>query len=642
MCQIQDPIGPRPVAAGTQRGSPRTRSARLHRFEFRRSQFVLIFTLLLGASSADALAGTNGIWTDTTAGGLWSNPSNWSGGVVANGIDAVADFSTLDLTADNTVHLNGPRTVGALIFGDTTPTSNWTLSGSSVLTLATSSGTPVIQINNQTATIAAAINGVEGMTKVGGGTLMLTGADACSGQTSINAGTLQLNNANAVQNSTVAVDTGNGLVFGPGIGTFTFGGLSGSGGFFLTDTGGAPVTLRIGNSGAFYGTTIYSGIMSGIGSLIVSGGAPTSPELILTGANTFSGTTSLNLYGFQSYLQLANGNALQNSTLTGSISVNNVTFSPGIGTFTLGGLSASVILLNDTSGAPITLRVGNNNASTTAGDLFGSGSLNKIGTGTLTFASHINYTGVTTVDAGSVQLSDPFLSFLSGAVVVNVNNGLQFGEDTMGLNTGYYIGGLSGSGNFSLADVKGEYVELEVGGNNMDTTYSGSITGVGTLAKLGTGTLTLSGANTYGFTAVSRGTVEVTGSLINNGSSGVFVAPGNDFTNASIVRRVQPGDSYAGLGAGLADGGADIRAGQNSNSAPNDVAMQWRVRNISEVPFSQSGSVSPSAGLHGLDTDVLNLSGMSSATGNPDQTDPFALQIAYSSRYYSTDYITWL
>jgi hypothetical protein len=74
--------------------------------------------------------------------GLWSTTSNWGGGVVANGSGLTANFNNIDLTADRTVSLDFPRTVGNLIFGDAAPASaaGWILSnnGSSanILTLA--------------------------------------------------------------------------------------------------------------------------------------------------------------------------------------------------------------------------------------------------------------------------------------------------------------------------------------------------------------------------------------------------------------------------------------------------------------------------------------------------------------------------
>ncbi len=120
-------------------------------------------------------SGGNGTWTNTTSGGVWSDASNWSGGVIADGADATADFSTLDIPADNTVHLDGPRTVGTLLFGDAIPSNNWILDNngnpSNSLTLAVSSGTPLIQVNNQTATINATLTGSQGLMVARSGTL---------------------------------------------------------------------------------------------------------------------------------------------------------------------------------------------------------------------------------------------------------------------------------------------------------------------------------------------------------------------------------------------------------------------------------------------------------------------------------------
>src|SRR5207248_1491611 len=75
----------------------------------------------LGA--APALAATNGTWTNTTSGGLWSDGTNWSGSIIADGQDGIADFSTLNITADDTVHLDSARTIGSLLFADATTAS---------------------------------------------------------------------------------------------------------------------------------------------------------------------------------------------------------------------------------------------------------------------------------------------------------------------------------------------------------------------------------------------------------------------------------------------------------------------------------------------------------------------------------------
>jgi len=112
----------------------------------------VVAALIVLAASPAALAQTNGTWTNT-AGGLWSATGNWSGGAVAGGSGASANFATLDITAQTTVNLDSPVTVGSLVFGDATTSSlaGWIVanngSSSNTLTLAGGS-TPTIGVNN--------------------------------------------------------------------------------------------------------------------------------------------------------------------------------------------------------------------------------------------------------------------------------------------------------------------------------------------------------------------------------------------------------------------------------------------------------------------------------------------------------------
>ena len=92
-----------------------------------------------------------------------------------------------------------------------------------------------------TATIGSIVAGSGGVTKVGGGVLILTGDNSFAGRMSVNGGNLELANGNADQNSVIAVDVPNGLTFGSGIGSFQIRGLIGSNSLTLNDTGGGAV-----------------------------------------------------------------------------------------------------------------------------------------------------------------------------------------------------------------------------------------------------------------------------------------------------------------------------------------------------------------------------------------------------------------
>jgi autotransporter-associated beta strand protein len=85
---------------------------------------------------------------------------------------------------------------------------------------------------------------------------------------------------------------------------------------------------------------------------------------------------------------------------------------------------------------------------------------------------------------------------------------------------GTTAGSIEGAGTFSLGSNL-----LTVGSNNLSTEVSGLIRGTGgSLVKVGTGTLTLSGTNSYtGATVVAGGTLSVTGDI--SSSSGVLVGP---------------------------------------------------------------------------------------------------------------------
>lgn len=155
---------------------------------------------LFNFQTAQAAPGT---WANAN-GGSWGTPGKWRGNTIAAGQNDLADFSTLNITADRVVTLDTTRTIGQLKFGDaTTPSHNWTLNANvgSVLTLKNvGSGTPVasITVDNQLTQIDLVVDTqtTETIQKLGLGTLALTGANTIGANsvTQINAGTLLANN----------------------------------------------------------------------------------------------------------------------------------------------------------------------------------------------------------------------------------------------------------------------------------------------------------------------------------------------------------------------------------------------------------------------------------------------------------------
>ena len=111
---------------------------------------LLISTITFLAAAPNTRA-ANGTWTNLLgtsgaaigdASGSWANVTNWNSGVIATDMDFTADFSTLNIASNSTVTLDGARTIGNIIFGDTTPDANWTLAPGTGGTLTLADNTP--------------------------------------------------------------------------------------------------------------------------------------------------------------------------------------------------------------------------------------------------------------------------------------------------------------------------------------------------------------------------------------------------------------------------------------------------------------------------------------------------------------------
>ena len=162
--------------------------------------------ILAAAVSLPDARAADGTWTQATSGNLWSVTPNWFDSTIADGSGSTANFNTLDLTSDNTVRLDSDRTLTNLIFGDTNTATaaGWLLDNNDTSSnnLILAGTTPTVTVNalgtGKTARISAVIEGTEGLTKAGAGTLTLSGVNTYSGATSINAGFLSITSNDAL------------------------------------------------------------------------------------------------------------------------------------------------------------------------------------------------------------------------------------------------------------------------------------------------------------------------------------------------------------------------------------------------------------------------------------------------------------
>ncbi len=267
--------------------------------------------------------------------------------------------------------------------------------------------------------------------------------------------------------------------------------------------------------------------------------------LILTGANTYTGGTTISGGTLQGNTTSLHGDIIDNAMLAFDQSTD--------GTF--------------------------------AGVVSGSGALAKLGTGTLTLTGANSYSGGTVISEGTLQGDT---GSLQGDIVANAM--LTFDQ-------------------------------------TMDGTFAGVVSGTGVLSKLGTGTLTLSGANSYrGGTIISSGTLRGdTGSL-----------QGDITDNAALVFEQSADGTFAGVvsgngtlhkfGAGTLmlrgpntyTGGTTINEGTLQGDT---LSLQGNITNQAALVFDQAtdgtfaGAISGSGTLSKSGSGVLTMSGANAYNG---------------------------
>jgi fibronectin-binding autotransporter adhesin len=592
------------VSAGTlQAGSTTAFSAN--------SAFVVTSTVDLNgfSNSVGSLAGagtvTSSVATLVTVTAGVNNTSTTFSGTLVNGAGTIGltktGTGTLTLSGANTY--SGVTTVsaGTLQAGSTTAFSGnsafmvtstldlkgfsdtlGSLAGTGTVTNSAGSASANLTVggNNTSTTFSGnLINGV-GMrvTKTGTGTLTLSGANTYGGFTTVSAGTLQAGSTTGFSANSAFVVTStldlNGF-------SSSVGSLAGAG--TVTDSVATPVTVTAGAnnlSSTFSGT-----LVNGAGSLgLTKAGTGT---LTMSGANTYSGATTVSA----GTLQAGSVTAFSaSSAFTVNSALDLASFSD-----TVGSLAGTGTVTNSAATTSATLTAGGNNTSTTFSGTLTNGAgtlgLTKTGSGTLTLFGADTYSSATTVSAGTLQAGS--ITAFSASSAFTVTSAL----DLNGFSNS--VGSLAGAG--TVTDSVATPVTVTAGANNTSTTFSGTIVnGAGSLGltKTGTGTLTLSGANTYGgATTVSAGTLQA-------GSVTAFSA-----SSAFTVNSTLDLASFSNTTGSLAGTGTVTNMGGGSATLTTGVDNSSTVFNgtLTEGSFT--------LGLTKLGTGALTLAGANTYTG---------------------------
>lgn len=422
-----------------------------------------------------------------TNGATWAVPAkpiSLNGGTLsmtANGVEGryATGFGQVTLTAPSTLKLNVASAAGSApnascFFLDPGVT------GSSALTIEGGNVGRVGVVFRTAATDLSGTITVNGLAN----TAPLSATGLALGL-SATLGTPNLTKANLEVNGTFEIGRVGmgwaGGILATGSVPAAINGLSGTG---VVTSNGAARVLSIGNDnggGDFSGQLANGTAAASVLSLDKLG----TGTQILSGDNSFTGITTVG----DGILRLNHENALKasvyNTDGTGALVFGSEVSGDA---FTLGGLTGSGNLaLANSAAAPITLSVGNT-TSTYAGQITGSGSLEKIGSGTLTLGGSSIHSGTTTVSGGRLNLAGGL-----------TNSALSLEEG----------GSLGGEGN-------AKSITLNGGTLMVDPTTPGTLTSDTGLSITGPVAVTLSAVPSgSGPIAVLKHTGSFTGSLAN-------------------------------------------------------------------------------------------------------------------------------
>jgi fibronectin-binding autotransporter adhesin len=638
------------------------------------------------AASNTATGGTGGTGTSGTG---TNGPGSGGGLYVGITSTAILNNSGGDITISGDIYTHGR----IMVQGTGTSTVNFlgstiqtnTLASISVLTgtlngnSGSLSGTIHDNSNvrftqNTTGTFNGNIDGNGSVTVTGTGTVIFAQTNTYTGGTTVSSGNLQ-GNTQGLQgvirnNSRVTFDqdfdgnfngsiTGSGGVAVTGTGIVTLlnqntytGGTTVSSGNLRGSTqslqgdilNNAQVTFAPANDGLFTGT------IHGTGGVNIAGNG----VVIFSNANTYSGGTSVTSGALRGSTDAVQGDILNNSlvifdqptagtysgSMSGTGSVNligagEVTFS-GTNSYTGGTTVAAGKLRGTTAG--IQGNVVNRTqvtfdqgfTGTYAGVMSGSGGVYVTGTGHVIFTGTNTYSGGTTVTAGVLEGN-------STSLQGNIANGaaVTFNDAT----TGTYAGIISGTGG---VNVIGPGATIFTGTN----TYTGGTT-------VSAGTLQVSSANIQGTIttnaqvsfvqnsdAVYRGVINGTGDLVKSGTGNLSLTGDNGYSGTTTIQQgklsingTNNSDVYVLSGGAL--GGTGFITGNVFNAGTVAPGNSIGTMHITGNYTSTSGSVTQieinsGGNVAGVNNDTITVTGNVTLSGGT-----VAVQSTTSSGYSS-------
>jgi fibronectin-binding autotransporter adhesin len=641
---------------------------------------------LTGANTFDgALVVNAGTLSFNSLTNLQTSPQPLGAGTGAITVGSAGSAATLTYTSGSTRTLNRGILVGGAGGAVLRATNGPLTFGTGGVTSGIDAAGNALTIDTAPAnvTVDSVIGGVgSSVTKIGSATLTLKGANTFDGALTVNEGILSLNlvNANVATPQSVGVGA-SAITLGTATtaATFMYTGSSGSMGRDLAVGGAAGAMLEstsskltfTGNISAGANPLVFGGAERIISTGIVSGSGSVTKQdtgtLTLSGANTFNGALAVNAgVLIVSTMDPVPTNPQALGTLDGPITVGSATaaafaYTGGANTMnrqiTVGGAGGATITATGgnftlgTAGAtsgisaganPLTL-VPNGANIVVNSVISGTGSVTKAGPDSLTVAGANTFTGALTVNEGTLNVA------LIDVVAANPQPlGVGVGAISVGsatpatltytgstgttLSRDIVVGGAGGATLRTTSDKLTFAGNISAGANPLTFSsgdrliVNGTVSGSGSITKIGSDQLTLSGPNTFtGAIAVDDGTLNISSidSVVTNpqplglGTGAITVGSGTAGTlaytsgaNRTLTRAITVGGA----------GGATIRVSSASAALTLSQAIAG---NGNPLTLDSSGTMNVTGSISGTGTSVtkittglLVLAGANTYSGN--------------------------